>query len=234
MTWQHGDTPGPACLVCDGTDYERTRVLWLGLIDEWGLSEDEAESIDMQQGVRCVGCGCNLRSIALAGGICDALNFEGTFDDWLKTQPNHRVLEINGAGDLSGRLAAMPQHTRVDYPRANMTALSFADASFDLVIHSDTLEHVPDPVAGLHECRRVLKPGGWLAMTVPTVPRRLTRSRQGMPPSYHGSEAQRRDDHLVHTEFGADVWAMIADAGFERIGCRVFAWPSGICWSARR
>lgn len=236
-------TPGPAptpdpldrpCLVCGGARYERTPVLWQGLIDAWGLTPDEAESIDRQQGVRCTRCRCNLRSIALAGGICDAFSFDGTFDDWVGTTPTARVLEINGAGDLCSRLARLGSRTLVHYPKTDMAALPFDDGSFDLVVHSDTLEHVPDPGAGLRECRRVLARGGTLAMTVPTVPARMTRSRAGLPPSYHGDAARDRDDHLVHTEFGADVWAMIARAGFERIGCRIFDWPSGICWTARR
>ena len=41
------------------------------------------------------------------------------------------------------------------------------DETFDLVVHSDTLEHVPDPVRGLAECRRVLKPHGLLILETP-------------------------------------------------------------------
>ncbi|MEM9374507.1 MAG: hypothetical protein AAGA55_12770, partial [Planctomycetota bacterium] len=93
-------TQGAPCLVCAGTHYARTPVLWQGLIDEWGLSPEEAEAVDRQQGVRCVSCGCNLRSIALAGGICDVFSFDGTFGEWLRSEPDARVLEINGAGDL--------------------------------------------------------------------------------------------------------------------------------------
>jgi SAM-dependent methyltransferase len=214
--------------------YRRERVLWPGLIEAWELSEDEAEFIDRQQGVCCVGCGCNLRSIALAGGIADAVGFDRPLRELPAARRGLRVLEINPAGGLSGLLRSMPGCEAVAYPAVDMRRLPQPDGAFDLVVHSDTLEHVEDPGQGLAECRRVLAPGGWLAMTVPTVPGRMTRSRRGMAASYHGSGDRDRDDHLVHTEFGADTWAMLAEAGFERMGVRVFAWPSGICWTARR
>jgi SAM-dependent methyltransferase len=229
-----GHAEGPDCLVCGGRRYRRVRVLWAELIAEWELLPTEADIIDRQQGVACEGCGCNLRSIALAGGICDAVAHRATLRDWIATSPDTRLLEINPAGGLTGPLRSLPGAQAVAFPGVDMQALPHQDASFDLVVHSDTLEHVPDPARGLAECRRVLRPGGWLAMTVPTVPGRLTRSRRGMPPSYHGSPDRARPDHLVHTEFGADAWAMLADAGFERIGLRVFAWPCAVCWTARR
>ena len=47
------------------------------------------------------------------------------------------------------------------------TALPFAADSFDKVIASEVLEHVVDDDAAFAELRRVLKPGGVLAVTVP-------------------------------------------------------------------
>ncbi|RMH26886.1 MAG: SAM-dependent methyltransferase [Planctomycetota bacterium] len=224
--------PLPPCLICAGETYTHTPVLWQGLINEWALSPAEADYVDRQQGTRCSGCGCNLRSIALAGAILNAAGTDTRFDEWLATSPPLRTLEINPAGDISPMLAALPRLVRVRYPSIDMQALPHPDGSFDLVLHSDTLEHVPDPRLGLSECQRVLAPGGWLAMTVPTIPGRLTRCRQGLAPSYHGSEGQNRDDHLVHTEFGADTWSMLAEVGFERIGIRTFAYPCAIAWLA--
>ncbi|MEM9374022.1 MAG: class I SAM-dependent methyltransferase [Planctomycetota bacterium] len=232
--WWNGNADGPACLVCGGVRYQRTRVLWDGLIAEWGLSSDESEFIDKQQGVCCTRCGCNLRSIALAGAICDTAGFGGTFDDWLATAPAARVLEVNPAGGLTRRLGALGGLVRAAYPEVDMVELPYDDGSFDLVVHSDTLEHVRDPGRAVRECRRVLRAGGYLAMTVPVIPARMTRSRAGLTPSYHGGEGTERADHLVHTEFGADVWTLLCDSGFDRAGTRVFAWPSGISWWARR
>lgn len=52
--------------------------------------------------------------------------------------------------------------------RGDATALPFPDATFDAVVTSEVLEHIPDDVTALAELSRVLKPGGTLAATVPT------------------------------------------------------------------
>ena len=46
-------------------------------------------------------------------------------------------------------------------------ALPFADASFDLVILDNVLEHVQDRGRSLDEIRRVLRPGGILYLVTP-------------------------------------------------------------------
>lgn len=53
--------------------------------------------------------------------------------------------------------------------RGNIYALPFPDDWFDGVILSEILEHIDDDVAGLREVRRVLKPGGVVAITVPNA-----------------------------------------------------------------
>ena len=47
------------------------------------------------------------------------------------------------------------------------TRLPFADGTFDRIIASEVLEHIPDDQAALDELARVLRPGGTMAVTVP-------------------------------------------------------------------
>ena len=45
--------------------------------------------------------------------------------------------------------------------------IPFEDNIFDIIISSEVIEHVPEPVKALHELFRVLKPGGKLVLTTP-------------------------------------------------------------------
>jgi SAM-dependent methyltransferase len=109
-----------------------------------------------------------------------------------------------------------------------MQKMSFPDSSIDLIIHSDTLEHVPDSKTALVECWRVLKPGGHLFYTVPIVVGRLTRTRHGLPVSYHGTPGKNREDCIVQKEYGADFWCEIFEAGFREVNLTSFIFPASI------
>lgn len=65
--------------------------------------------------------------------------------------------------------ASSPQSTdgTLNWSVANGLTLPFADNTFDAVVCSEVLEHVPDFHGMLIEIRRVLKPDGHLAISVP-------------------------------------------------------------------
>lgn len=60
-------------------------------------------------------------------------------------------------------------HTNKQFSLAAGSALQlpFADHTFDKVLCSEVLEHIPDYQAALAEIYRILKPGGLLAISVP-------------------------------------------------------------------
>ena len=228
-----------ACSICGGSSFNDQKVLWPALIEEWEISDEEVAYVDRQQGTQCSDCGASFRVIALGNAILSALGETVVLSklvqrrrSWLSFAPKKRVLDLNGAATISDTLAGMPGYERHDYPEVDMQAMPFMDNTFDVVIHSDTLEHVPDPMKALIECRRVLKPGGSLCFTIPMIVGRMSRSREGMKHSYHGSVAQDGDDWRVHTEFGADAWLYLIKAGFDNVRINAVDSPSAHAFSA--
>jgi ubiquinone/menaquinone biosynthesis C-methylase UbiE len=133
---------------------------------------------------------------------------------------------------LSPFLKLFPYYVYAAYPEVDMNSLPYADGSFDLVIHSDTLEHVSDPIHALIECKRVIKSTGALCFTVPTVVGRLSKSREGLPPSYHGNPAVNPKDYIVHTEYGADAWTHLMMAGFTDVTINSVEYPAALAITA--
>ncbi|WP_020574383.1 class I SAM-dependent methyltransferase [Actinopolymorpha alba] len=222
------------CPCCGGWEFSQPPVLWPKLIEEWQLTEEEVRYIDRQQGMRCMRCRMTLRSLALAHAITTLYGPPRLFPFFMVRHPLLRVLEVNAAGNLHHALRFLPRTVSTNYPEVDMMELPFRDASFDLVVHSDTLEHVPDPVRGLRECFRVLKPRRWVCFTIPVVVGRLTRSRTGKPPSFHGSPPNGTPDCLVQTEYGADMWTHLMEAGARE--CRIISleYPAALAIAGRK
>jgi len=107
----------------------------------------------------------------------------------------------------------------------DVTALSFADASKDVVISCDVLEHVADYRSALSEMARVLRPGGRLLLTVPfSESAAHTRVRARIrddgaiehlePPEYHGDPINP-GGVLAFYNFGWDLLDEVRAAGFQ-------------------
>ncbi|KAB1501325.1 methyltransferase domain-containing protein [Corynebacterium sp. 320] len=72
-------------------------------------------------------------------------------------------VDINPDAIATATTAAAERESAVSFTQGNADALPFEDNSFDVVFASQVLHHVPDPVAALRECARVLAPGGLIA-----------------------------------------------------------------------
>jgi SAM-dependent methyltransferase len=184
--------------------------------------------IERREGLRCSVCGSVTRYRYLSQVIMEELGAPGlgytSFSDYARSVhfKQLRVAEINGCGPLHAYLALNPELAYSEYgsedpaiPSEDLARLSYRDREFDLVVTSDTLEHVPDLSKSLGEIERVLKPGGRHIFTVPVVrDGRKTRRRAVLegerivhlhPPSYHGEWTAQSSDRLVFHEFGDDV-----------------------------
>jgi SAM-dependent methyltransferase len=237
LTRTFADSEERWCYACGGDSFLPARsVLWKALVDEWQLSAEEVRYVDRQQGECCADCGANLRSVALAKAILATVGAEGSLAHFASSAAASglKLLELNEAGTLSPYLRRLPGYSFGAYPQVDMHNLPYPDGTFDLVVHSDTLEHVENPAHALQECARVLKPGGSICYTVPVIVGRLSRSRAGLPKSYHGNPAESGDDFVVHTEFGADFWTIPVQSGLSRVTIHTVAYPAATAVSATR
>lgn len=75
-----------------------------------------------------------------------------------------RVHFAVGIDPALGSLRVAARRSHASCLQASAEHLPFADASFDTVVSSLVFCSVPDPLAGLHEIRRVLRPDGRLLM----------------------------------------------------------------------
>ena len=90
--------------------------------------------------------GC--RIVALDQSLEELVNVKNTFAAMID------------AGELHSHVQGQPVS-------ADALKLPFADGTFDRIICSEVLEHIPDDHTAIGELARVLRPGGSIALTVP-------------------------------------------------------------------
>jgi 2-polyprenyl-3-methyl-5-hydroxy-6-metoxy-1,4-benzoquinol methylase len=89
------------------------------------------------------------------------------------------------------------------------------DASVDLIVAAEVLEHIDDPTETLAFFRRVLKPGGALLVSLPTENRayRLGRRLAGFSGHYHDHDAWHIDANIQRSGFARRLAKTIPGPG---------------------
>lgn len=166
--------------------------------------------------------------MALCHSIKSHFGLRGALTEDVNLLSSLAVLAINRAGFLTPILEKLPNHRLIEYPEYDIHDTAIKSDSYDLVIHSDVLEHVKNPTAALTECRRLLKPNCVCIFTIPIIVDRLSKNRAGLEPSYHGGPNDQSSDLVVETEYGADFWVQAARAGFKQTGIDILEFPAAM------
>lgn len=137
--------------------------------------------------------------------------------------PALRFLKQRGFVPFGSDLMEYPlMHARRLVPDAALAqcdsdrALPYRDDSFDIILMSEVIEHVASPEFTLHECFRVLRPGGAVAVTTPNLwdARRLYYPALG---KVWSGEADATHRTLFNPQ---TLGAVLTGAGFRRVRVR--------------
>jgi SAM-dependent methyltransferase len=182
------------------------------------------------EGRGCPCCGGSFRRMSRRrisgfGGLCPRC----------RSHPRHRAIALLLArGDLRGRrllhfapepvfdqvFARLPGLERVTADlyapadlRLDITGMDLPDGSFDLILCSHVLEHVPDDRAAISELHRVLAAGGLCLVLTPYRPDRPTYEDPSITSPLDRMVTFGQQDHV--RIYGNDLADRLRGAGFE-------------------
>jgi SAM-dependent methyltransferase len=112
-----------------------------------------------------VGCGAGRHTFEAYRRGADVIGFDQSASDLNDVDAILQAMKEQGE---------VPASANGEAVKGDALDLPYDDATFDCVIASEILEHVPEDTRAIAELVRVLKPGGQLAITVPRwLPERI-------------------------------------------------------------
>lgn len=130
-------------------------------------------------------------------------------------------------------------------PHQDLCALTFSDASFDLVLCNELFEHVQDLELAFREIARVLKPGGRLLATCPMAfgqKASIEKARHNhatgeaelivAEAEFHGDPVRPDHGSLVYRIPGWELLDQLQAAGFADVAIQhIASWKHGVLGS---
>jgi SAM-dependent methyltransferase len=120
-------------------DYDRLGLRAGDLLLDLGCGYGRHAYEALRRGARVVACDMSTPELTQVRGLFEAMALEGE----------------------------IPADGMADCVTGDATRLPYPDDTFDRIIASEVMEHIPDDVGAMDELFRVLRPGGKLAITIP-------------------------------------------------------------------
>jgi SAM-dependent methyltransferase len=222
------------CTYCRAPrDFTVSAGVWLG------------ENVNLREGLVCPACGLGNRLRLLfkaaeefAGSPTELRRRRTYVAERVTTfyeRLADRIEDVVGSEYLDARTAP-GRSRRVGLQMVrheDLCRLSFPDEAFDLVIHADVLEHVPDCRQAFAELRRVTRPGGGMFFSVPFLHDRaedeVRASLQAdgsivhhLPAVYHGNPVDPKGA-LAYRTYGWSLLGTLREVGFDSAEAGVLA-----------
>ncbi|GIU82978.1 MAG: class I SAM-dependent methyltransferase [Acidobacteria bacterium] len=123
-------------------------------------------------------------------------------------------VETNPASARFGR-----EKFGVEILEGQLEEQNFPDNSFDFIVMRHVFEHVSDPVKILEECKRILKPGGALALAMPNGKslgsRWFGKYWRGLTPPWH-----------LHLFNPKSLKILLEESGYQNVKVRTLSFPA--------
>lgn len=200
------------CLRCKSVN--RQRQLATVLLEYARTTSRDTRWLSIGDIARDTTVWCAESTRALHGHLARRLGSNYTASEYLSAELT--------SGDLrDGVLHVDMQHTHFD------------GESFDFILSSEVLEHVPDPLGALEESYRILKPGGCHIFTAPFYQHRFTNEHRAFVdaegrvthlrrPWYH-VDLLHGEGILVYNVFAPELMCQLEKIGFEARLCSLRA-----------
>lgn len=170
--------------------------------------------------------------------VLDIASGEG-FGSSLLAQDARSVVGVDISQDAVRHAKNKYRNPRLRFEAGSVTAIPLPDASVDVVISFETIEHIADHEVMLAEFKRVLRPGGVLMISTPD--KAIYSDRPGYTNPFHVRELYRDQFHTLlsnqfahvkmhgqKVHFGSLIVAEDASGQFTETNSRTMQTVSGL------
>lgn len=149
--------------------------------------------------------------------VLDVASGEG-YGSHLLSQSAASVVGVDVSADAVAHAASRYAAANLTYVAASCVQIPEPDASFDVIVSFETIEHIMEHQAFLREVDRLLAPGGLFIISSPNRPEYSDRT--GYKNEYHVKELDRTElKALLDPHFPAQQWFA------QRAAFHSMVWP---------